>query len=364
MFIYIGAAIAVLAYFAYRNYCSTTYRPGSVSRLATKCPGDFDDPKLVEDTRDSEWKMPDGISIYYELTRSSHENPTTVICVHGGPAAAPPRPWPLCHEEELLAVASFHTYHQRGCGRSSRPFRVFPTPSFYPGYQYLERSLGLGAQVADLERARRRIGAEKVALLGHSFGGFVATLYAAEFPQHVSSLILIAPANLLRIPQTRGSDLFALMRANLPSDEFRSEFDDFKARYFNFAGLPNLDERGAAALQQEFGTHFRRAYPNMYFPDEFEEHSIGGFATFATYLSLGIKYDLRPELTQLLMQAGFPVIIVSGDEDYSPDAVYEEYVQLFPRGSARWVKMPGGHFLTEEKPKALAQIVRELLAPS
>jgi pimeloyl-ACP methyl ester carboxylesterase len=42
-----------------------------------------------------------------------------------------------------------------------------------PGMKILEETLGIGAQVADLERIWRRLCVEKLDLVGHSFGGFI-----------------------------------------------------------------------------------------------------------------------------------------------------------------------------------------------
>jgi proline iminopeptidase len=58
------------------------------------------------------------------------------------------------------------------------------------------------AATDDIQCSHRTIlGGGKLMLVGHSFGGFLASLYAAEFPQHVKALILIAPADVLVFPQ-------------------------------------------------------------------------------------------------------------------------------------------------------------------
>ena len=71
-------------------------------------------------------------------------------------------------------------YDQRGAGRSSRPDGDFI----------------LGAQLADLDAVRRWTGAEKVDLVGASWGGLIAAAYAAQMPTHVLRLILLDPAPL------------------------------------------------------------------------------------------------------------------------------------------------------------------------
>ncbi len=95
----------------------------------------------------------------------------------------------------------------------------------------LERELGLGAQVADMERIRRILCVEKLIIIGHSFGGFWASLYAAEFPERVEALILVAPADVLLIPQT-GGGLFEAVRRRLP-EEMQAEYAAYLRDYFD-----------------------------------------------------------------------------------------------------------------------------------
>lgn len=68
-----------------------------------------------------------------------------------------------------------------GFGRSSRP--TFGTDALEA-----EREL-----VDSIEEWRREMKLERFHLLGHSFGGFLATSYAIRFPERVSHLILADP---------------------------------------------------------------------------------------------------------------------------------------------------------------------------
>jgi proline iminopeptidase len=47
--------------------------------------------------------------------------------------------------------------------------------------------------VSDVEMLRVHLGLDRMALLGHSAGAILATLYAATYPQRVSGLILVTP---------------------------------------------------------------------------------------------------------------------------------------------------------------------------
>jgi proline iminopeptidase len=89
---------------------------------------------------------------------------------HLGASLIPP---PQGHDPSRWNVIH---YDQRGCGRSTRPIDRFSSPSFFD----------------HIERIRTILGGDKLVLIGHSFGGFLASPYAAEFPQHVKALVLVA----------------------------------------------------------------------------------------------------------------------------------------------------------------------------
>src|SRR4029079_10279250 len=49
-------------------------------------------------------------------------------------------------------------------------------------------------QIADLEALRGRLGAQRIDLLGHSWGGYLAMAYAARHPERISHLALVDSA--------------------------------------------------------------------------------------------------------------------------------------------------------------------------
>lgn len=218
--------------------------------------------------------------------------------------------------------------------------------------------------MGDIERARRRIGEERIALLGHSFGGFVATLYAAEFPERVSSLVLLTPASMLQSPNHGGFNLFSAMRERLRTEEMKAELDEYLKRYLAFGKLSSMNEKEAAKLHAGFSEQFFRACPDMYCPPEVrqaDEDSIGGWAAFATYLSLGIDYDYRVVLRKRLEAARFRTLIVNGKDDIVPVEEGMSFATLFPKKLVEFVAIDGGHFLPDEKPEELAHVMKDVL---
>jgi pimeloyl-ACP methyl ester carboxylesterase len=70
--------------------------------------------------------------------------------------------------------------------------------------------LTLSADVADLEAVRKAVGAERVSIVGFSYLGLMAALYAMENPGRVERLVQIGPLGLKRAepypPELRNDD--------------------------------------------------------------------------------------------------------------------------------------------------------------
>lgn len=96
-----------------------------------------------------------------------------LIVIHGGPGLS--HDYLLPGMKELAKNHRVIFYDQRGCGRSSCD---------------LSTSLSIEAFLADLEAIRKALQVNKVSLLGHSWGGFIAMHYAIAYPDHVENLIL------------------------------------------------------------------------------------------------------------------------------------------------------------------------------
>src|SRR5512145_2478257 len=147
------------------------------------------------------WEVDPEVRLYH-FSQGEGRN---VLVVHGGPGV--PFHAPLSALEPLAGEYRFQYYDQRGCGNSIRPIDTFASQNTYENMTTLNEVLGLGTQLADIERIRQLLGDEKLILIGHSWGGFLASMYAAEFPEHVEALILVSPADTLLMPQKEG-DLF------------------------------------------------------------------------------------------------------------------------------------------------------------
>lgn len=292
------------------------------------------------------WRVEPGI----ELAHFAAGEGRTVIVVHGGPGI--PFTAPLHALDPLTTAYRFHYYDQRGSGESTRPFDRFEGGNPYNNMQALDRALGLGAQVADIERIRRLLGEDKLILLGHSWGGLLASLYAAEFPEHVDGLILVSPANMLVMPQPEEeSDLFASVRDRLPAER-QAEFASFMDEYMDFASLFEKSEDELVALNERFG-EFYAAVVDL---PAVEQGRPGGWMVWAQYISMGQRHDYRKALAAVEA----PVLVLHGLDDLQSEQASRMYAEAFPHATFETIA-DAGHFSFEEQPRAFAGLVQAFL---
>jgi proline iminopeptidase len=220
------------------------------------------------------------------FTRRMGEGPPAVV-LHGGPGAHHDYLLPafdaLAEGRELLY------YDQRGGGRS-------PVARDVP--------VGWTEHVADLEGLRIEWGLERLTLVGYSWGGLLALLYALEHPGRVERLALVSPAPTWRAARDQFEQVFARRNVDPAFQEAR--------RVLRESGLR---ERDPAAFQQRIFELSVAAY--FYDParaTELTPFRVTGRTQQEVWQSLG-DYDLRPRLPLL---RPVPSLIVHGEEDPIP----------------------------------------------
>lgn len=115
---------------------------------------------------------PDGARIAYYPSRAKSGVP--LIVISGGPGSDHRYMHAGGAFERLAATRQVVMFDQRATG-SSAAAPEKPTVDIW---------------VSDIEAIRRALGAERVDLLGHSFGGYLAMSYAVAYPERARSLIL------------------------------------------------------------------------------------------------------------------------------------------------------------------------------
>jgi proline iminopeptidase len=210
-----------------------------------------------------------------------------VVVLHGGPGADHEYLRPgfdaLADGRELIY------YDQRGGGRS-------PVPRDVP--------VGWVEQVADLEALRRHWALEQLTVVGYSWGGLLAVLYALEHPGRIGRLALVSPAPTWREARERFEAVFSHRNLDPVFQEER--------RVLRESGLR---ERDPAAFQQRI---FELSVAPYFFDPsrarDLTPFRVVGRTQQEVWQSLG-NYDLRPRLPAL---AGIPALVLHGEADPVP----------------------------------------------
>lgn len=295
------------------------------------------------------WQVESDIQLYH----FSHGTGRNVLIIHGGPGM--PFREPMLGLQPLAGEYRFHYYDQRGCGKSTRPIDHFDSQNQYENMTTLDQTLGLGAQIADIERIRQLLGEEKLILIGHSWGSFLASLYAAEFPGHIEALILISPANMLVMPQPEAdSDLFASVRSRLPEHQL-AEYDSFMKDYFDYNKLYTRTEADLMALDEKFGEYYISVI-DVTDEQYIEQGEPGGWMTWGMYISMGQRHDYRDGLKKVTA----PVLVIHGADDLQSEAASRLYSDTFPNAQFEIIEN-ADHSSFQQQPDEFASLVADFL---
>jgi proline iminopeptidase len=242
------------------------------------------------------------------FTRTVGEGPDVVV-LHGGPGAH--HDYLLPQYDALARGRRLRYYDQRGGGRS-------PVER--------ETPLGWREHVEDLAGVLEHWDIGRATLLGYSWGGLLALLFATVYPRAVGRLALVSPA--------------------AASAAGRAEFERrFAARMQDPAVLEAREALRRSGLRERDPDGYqRRAFELSvagYFRDITEARNLTAFrvthrAQQAAWESLG-DYDLRDALRRLEVTA----LVVHGEHDPIPIETARETAELL---GARFEPIPGaGH---------------------
>lgn len=210
------------------------------------------------------------------------------MVLHGGPGADSAY---LLPGFDALAVGRTLVYYdQRGGGRS-------PVARDVP--------VGWQEQVADLDALREAWNRERLTIVGYSWGGLLALLYATQHPDRVAGLALVSPAPAWRAARETFEAEFA--RRNLaPALQARR-------RALRESRLREQDP--AAYQQQLFELSVEPYFCDPARARDLTPFRVTGRTQQEVWTSLG-DYDLRPALRTLRV----PAVVLHGDCDPIPSA--------------------------------------------
>ena len=227
----------------------------------------------------------------------------------------------------------------RGTCDSSRP----SDPSAYQLEDY----------ASDLEELREQLELERMLLLGHSHGGFVAQVYAADHPDRVERLVLANTA-----ARISGEAVEAAMEAALQRHSDQPWYEDARrALDDETEGRYQGDDELGALLVRELPLYVSRYDAQVAaYIESLAEEPPNGDALRVSNAALS-TFDLRAHLPAIRC----PTLVLTGQDDFiTPPVAAEEIAGLVPSATLRIIPACG-HWSFVEQPLQFRGLVRDFL---
>jgi pimeloyl-ACP methyl ester carboxylesterase len=297
------------------------------------------------------WKLPTSSRIAYVHTPAAGmPRPTPVIFLHGGPGT-PTEGVPTGGRELAAKGFEVYSYDQVGAGRSSRLSDV-------TGYT-------VARQVADLDAIRRLLGADRIILVGQSWGGSLAAQYLRAHPSHVAKAVFTSPGALWgrEYPGAREGEPWDDLT---PAQRSRRDDLDSRPRLIAASLLLDVNPRAAHALAGDRELdHWMHELALVAkdttscagaAPTKAHNNPQGFYSNQMTVKDFEQLPDPRP----VLRTVHVPSLILRGECDFVRPEVAQEYRQTLP--DSRLVHVPdAGHAIASGRPHLYTALLEAFL---
>jgi len=266
-----------------------------------------------------------GYELYYRELGVDKDLPP-VILVHGGPGHSS---LSFKHSFDFLAAERRVIYYdQRGSGNS----QVKPNPADY----------AIAHLVEELEALRRDVvKAEKIILVGHSFGSALAQRYALQYPQRVEKMVIVGGIRINNGMSSRfiwkwfGPALYSLAMQFPPADSRAA--DEWFTRLSRSDSARLFDKTRLDLLENT------------------------GRLSFAPWREISLSLagpDYKTELRQLHVPTLF--IYGTADSPFTGQPVAEELCATLPNCKSIGFDQ-SGHWPFLEQPEQFQQVLNDFL---
>jgi pimeloyl-ACP methyl ester carboxylesterase len=212
----------------------------------------------------------------------------------------------------------------------------------------------VGNHVADLERLRQQLGAERISIVAHSMGAFIALSYLQKFPQHVADFVLVGPGVPLR--PVLDKQLLAEQKAAVNALFENPQIDIEKKK----AGVdhPPLSDK-----QKIEEWHIRFAAANIYDVSKWRQLR-GGMAFYNPRAGSDANRTMPEsyDFVDLLRSRSCPTSIILGDHDVTDMGARVVRQELAGVSNVELtVVKNAGHVLWIDQPDLFAKALRRAL---
>ena len=285
------------------------------------------------------WDLPTGSRIGYSVIEAKGPKKTSpIIYLHGGPGGA-------IGESTLSMLHPFSdigydviAYDQIGSGSSERLGDI--------------EEYTVDRHRADLEAIISKTGAEKVILLGQSWGSILATFFAVSSPESVEKIIMTGPGPVFPLNEAlatlKAPDSLNLKSPSFSNAQGNKEVYTFRDKCIRWFAYRTGKKLASDEEVDDFFTHLNNQLNRsaLYDVSKLKESTGGGgyYSHIMTYRSLHNMVDTREKMKDLRV----PVLLLRGQYDNQGWGYVQEYLQLLPMVHMEIIPK-AGHFIHEEQ---------------
>lgn len=267
-------------------------------------------------------------NLYYEVRGGGAGTP--LVLVNGGPGfdhmyLHVSNVWDTLAKNRAVVF-----YDQRGNGRSDA-LKAGQTST-------------LADQIADLDALRAHLGYDKIDLLGHSWGGYLAMAYTARHPEHVRRLIICDSA------APKWTDTVFLFNQVFPEGVGRQDALDFADKLGDA-------EAGKASIREYLAMLFYSPEKRDAFLAQADRFRYTRDVNEKVNADLG-RFDLNPELPKFHL----PTLVLTGRYDMNVAPIIAWKIHHAITGSEFHVFERSGHLPWYEEPEEFLRIVEPFLS--
>ncbi len=300
------------------------------------------------------WEMSEGFRIAFtQLEGIDSLNKTPIVFLHGGPGA-------YIHSSIIETMKSLalegndvYLYDQRGSGLSDRLDK-------YSDISFEKHLIDLD------EIITQKIGAEKVILIGQSFGSIIISHYSARYPEKIEKIVFSSPGAFK--PHLKTGNEYADLDSIYPAPDSLKFIEPY-----NYLKDVESYARKPKMIVAVLGAHFldkklisdkqmdrilNSLVSNVVkgivcdashtLPEE------GGAGLYAYIATNSADY---PEIRDKVKTVQAPILVLKGQCDFLSYASGYEYVDLYPNSQISFIENAGHEIWYEQKEEYIKTII-------
>jgi proline iminopeptidase len=308
-------------------------------------------PPLEQREGTQYWRLATGSEIAYtHLHARGEKKPYPVIFLQGGPGG------PIYDRNikslEPLTEAGYdvYLYDQVGCGYSGRLKDI--------------EEYTVERHRKDLEEIVMLLGAEKVILIGQSWGSMLAAEYIAFNPAKIEKVIFTGPGYILPVndslAEIKAPDSLGLVAPQFTNRQGRENIYNSRAKAVEWCARSFGIRLGSDAEMDEFATILSCEMGKSTLCDPSLNGAPENRSGFYSMVKTVQSFENAEDIRQKLHNCTVPALIMRGQCDGIKWGYVTEFLELFT--NHRLIIIPGaGHSISREQPELYIRNMLEFL---